>query len=235
MMNVSLITHHFLCTTSTQKIARLFPGDDVVITATQQYTGEGQRDRPWISPCGNFFGTWIVSGAIAEKGIISPAIALAVTETLNEWGITCEIKWPNDVLYQEKKLSGILIESQVKNRKKRILIGIGINVVPVSWGNLQAISMKDLVQKRVSLVMLKRVLHQKLGNVIAKIQTSGFSSLQKVVEKRLCWLGEKVLLWDKDRELRGIFVGIDRSGFVLVKDNEGCIFASSQGRLVLQK
>ena len=94
-----------------------------VIVADSQTAGRGRYRRTWVSQKGNLYASFIHKTA-ARDPRLSYCIAVSVAETLLSFGITPQIKWPNDVLVDGKKISGILIEYV----KDFVIIGIGINI-----------------------------------------------------------------------------------------------------------
>lgn len=97
--------------------------DKTVIIADIQTGGYGRYNRKWISEPGNLYLSFIYKTNIRDPRL-SYAVAVAVAETLMYFGINPNIKWPNDVLIDGKKVCGILIEYH----KDFVIIGIGINV-----------------------------------------------------------------------------------------------------------
>lgn len=94
-----------------------------VIKALAQSSGRGRYRRIWVSHHGNLYVSFIYK--IAERDPkLSYAVGVAVAETLISLGIEPQIKWPNDVLVDGKKISGILIEYS----QNFVIIGIGINI-----------------------------------------------------------------------------------------------------------
>ncbi|MCQ2571834.1 MAG: biotin--[acetyl-CoA-carboxylase] ligase [Alphaproteobacteria bacterium] len=94
-----------------------------VIVATAQTMGRGRYRRSWVSHTGNLYASFIFK--IYERNPkLSYTMAVAVAETLISFGIKPQIKWPNDILVDDKKISGILIEYA----QNFVIIGIGINV-----------------------------------------------------------------------------------------------------------
>ena len=94
-----------------------------VIKALAQSAGRGRYRRNWVSHHGNLYVSFIYK--ITERDPkLSYAVAVAVAETLIAFGISPQIKWPNDVLVDGKKISGILIEYS----QSFVIVGIGINI-----------------------------------------------------------------------------------------------------------
>ena len=104
-------------------IVRKEATNKMVIVAQSQTAGRGRYRRKWVSNAGNLYASFIYK--ITERDPkLSYAIAVAVAETLIHFGMTPQIKWPNDVLIDGKKISGILIEYA----GNFVIIGIGINI-----------------------------------------------------------------------------------------------------------
>ena len=97
--------------------------DKTVVIAQAQSAGRGRYKRTWVSHHGNLYASFIYK--IAERDPkLSYAVAVAIAETLISFGITPQIKWPNDVLIDGKKISGVLIEYA----RNFVIVGIGINI-----------------------------------------------------------------------------------------------------------
>ena len=94
-----------------------------VVTALAQSAGRGRYKRTWVSHHGNLYASFIYK--IGERDPkLSYAIAVAIAETMIAFGIKPQIKWPNDVLVDGKKISGVLIEYA----QNFVIVGIGINI-----------------------------------------------------------------------------------------------------------
>ncbi|MGG1675163.1 biotin--[acetyl-CoA-carboxylase] ligase [Neobacillus sp. NRS-1170] len=122
---------------STQKIAHRFASEEVpegtVIIAEEQRSGKGRMNRKWHSP--KYTGIWM--SVILRPNIpltktpqLTLLSAVAIVQAIEEFtGLTPEIKWPNDILINGKKVTGILTELQAEaDRVHSIIVGIGINV-----------------------------------------------------------------------------------------------------------
>jgi len=94
-----------------------------IITALAQSAGRGRYRRNWVSHHGNLYASFIYK--IGERDPkLSYAVGVAVAETLLSFKLNPQIKWPNDILIDGKKISGILIEYS----QNFVIVGIGINV-----------------------------------------------------------------------------------------------------------
>jgi BirA family transcriptional regulator, biotin operon repressor / biotin---[acetyl-CoA-carboxylase] ligase len=103
------------------------------VLALHQTAGRGQRQRSWISPAGNIYGTWywtFTTSAASEnllkyRHIASLLAGAILVSAFREMGVDVRLKWPNDIILNDRKLCGILVE----DREGRMLVGIGANLV----------------------------------------------------------------------------------------------------------
>ncbi|WP_284008654.1 biotin--[acetyl-CoA-carboxylase] ligase [Haloarcula pelagica] len=104
--------------------------DDVVVLADEQTGGRGRLDREWASPSGGIWLSVLVRPDVpmAHAPVFTLAAAVAVTRAAREAGVDAGIKWPNDVLVDDRKLVGILTEMEGEaDRVSWVVVGMGIN------------------------------------------------------------------------------------------------------------
>ncbi len=103
-----------------------------VVVANAQTRGRGRLGRTWQSPPGdNLYFSIVLRPSLPPKDAapITLAAGVAVAEALASFGITPELKWPNDVLVGGKKISGILSEMSTRGMKlEHVIVGVGLNV-----------------------------------------------------------------------------------------------------------
>ena len=125
-MNYKLYSFDKIPSTQTyahELIARGDAVDHTIILAAAQSAGRGRYRRKWVSHHGNLYASFMYKMP-ERRPTLSYAVAVAVAETLLRFGINPQIKWPNDILVDSKKISGILIEYS----KNFVIIGIGVNI-----------------------------------------------------------------------------------------------------------
>jgi len=150
------------------------PGD--VFTAEYQSAGRGRLDHKWLSPRGAnlLMSVVLPSGELdpAEVATIPLAVGLAVANAITRLsGKRAMLKWPNDVLLDGRKVSGILCELNGEN----IIAGIGVNVKPQNFPPeiaARACALGDFEIDRVRDVLLGE-----LADVHARWMTNGFAAL----------------------------------------------------------
>ncbi|HEY4832988.1 MAG TPA: biotin--[acetyl-CoA-carboxylase] ligase [Waddliaceae bacterium] len=132
---MEIIYQHFECLTSTNDWAKeylkLLPkGAMALVTTDTQTNGRGQYGRHWVSPKGvniyASFGFFVGEGTYSFPFV--QLLAQSTATTLAKWGVQCQIKWPNDLLVNGKKIAGILCETVQCAPDIGIVIGIGLNV-----------------------------------------------------------------------------------------------------------
>ncbi len=110
-------------TTSTNDVAKKLAEnreEDFVVHAYVQTSGKGRKGRGWLSPRGGLYFTICTQ----YDPHLSIRAGVAVARALDDVGISPALKWPNDVLVEDKKICGILIEVM----REKALVGIGINL-----------------------------------------------------------------------------------------------------------
>lgn len=154
--------YHYKRIGSTQQLAislaktNISNENGTVILADEQYDGKGRGNKKWISPKGGLWFSIIIKPRIYldKINILSLIAAIAVCEVINEtYNLETRIKWPNDIVINNKKISGIIIDSSINNSNiDYIVIGIGVNIiVDILKINLSLASLDVLTQKVTSI------------------------------------------------------------------------------------
>lgn len=121
--------------TNTELLSRANPpnGTSEVMLAEYQTAGRGRRGRAWLAPPGGAIClslSWTFRDVPADLGALGLVIGVCELRALHELGVTgAKLKWPNDLLVDERKLGGILIELRAESDGPAcVVIGIGLNV-----------------------------------------------------------------------------------------------------------
>ena len=123
----------FESTASTNDIAWEYAdnmtNDGLCVLAESQHKGRGRRGRVWFSEPGqSVLCSVLLTNTPIEAELLTLTAAVATAEAINTFcKLPCRIKWPNDILIQNKKAAGILVEKRIENGKPCFVIGIGIN------------------------------------------------------------------------------------------------------------
>ena len=99
------------------------------ITTDEQVSGKGTNNRIWVSPKGGFYCTLCFKISESKNINTLPLVmGMSMCNILNKINIDAHIKWPNDIILNEKKIGGILAEAVIKNGETWVIIGLGLNI-----------------------------------------------------------------------------------------------------------
>lgn len=205
-----------------REIAEEVP-EGTVVVAKRQTSGRGRNGRNWASPEGGLWMTAILKPMASPEHVPKLVFvgALAVVDTLAKYGIPAELKWPNDVLVDGKKIAGILSECKLHHFA---LLGIGLNVnndIPEELKGT-AVSIKDLLGREVNLdEVLQRVLRA-LSYWYSLFRSGRHYEILDAVRRRSAVIGRRVrILENGEVMLEGVALDVDESGALLVETEGG--------------
>lgn len=196
-------------------------GGKYVVTSVRQTGGRGRRGRKWDSLEGNLFMSMAFETELKNAGQIVFLVSLSLLETLVHLypDINVCLKWPNDVLVNDCKISGILLE---KGGGSYLIAGIGVNIAaaPKIDGLLYpAQSLADLGFETDRVKLLKAYL-QKFDANYKLWQKHGFEEIRTRWLSRAKNLGKEILVRMNNGEKKGIFAGVGENGVLLLKCGE---------------
>ena len=203
------------------------------IMARRQEAGRGRRGRAWTDPPGNFAATLVMrpEGGAADAARMSFVAALAVHEALRDLcgpGLALSLKWPNDVLLNGGKLSGILLESSgAGGQVATLAIGIGINLVTapepaqLEPGALRPVSLAGETGLQIAPEDLLDALAIRFEAWRQQMATYGFESIRTAWLARAARLGETITARTGTTETTGRFEGIDPTGALVLTTPRG--------------
>ncbi|WP_042223611.1 biotin--[acetyl-CoA-carboxylase] ligase [Oceanobacillus manasiensis] len=221
--------------TSTQHVAHQAARENTphgtVVIADEQSNGRGRMDRVWHSEKGK--GIWMSIILRPElPPYIAPQLTLmtatAIAEVLDQHDtLKPKIKWPNDILIQNKKVAGILTEMQAEqDRIQYVVVGIGLNVnqenteIPDSI-HYKATSLKMETEKEWPIVELVQQILEALEKEYNAFLENGFPSVKTKWENYGFRIGEKISLHSGNKQKNAIFTGIAEDGALLIEPTKG--------------
>lgn len=214
--------------------------EGTLVVADCQNAGRGRLGRVWTSPSG--CGLWMSlvlrpTFQPMQASMITLVAAMAVMEGIEEVsGVEVQIKWPNDLVVQGKKVCGILTEMSLEeNRISHIVVGIGINVNNPSFP-------EELQDKAISLAMTagKKVSRAKLAAAVCKafekyyqifVEDGDLRSIKDDYNARLVNRGQQVVISDGAGSFTCTSSGIDETGALLVTKEDGSAEAITSGEV----
>src|SRR5687767_7919493 len=200
-----------------------------LVIADEQTAGRGRLDRKWFTPKGTALAlSLILRPTAAEKLYLTRIVglaALAATDSLRTRGLVSQIKWPNDVLLNGRKVAGILVESVWSGEEvDGLVIGIGMNVLKgaVPSDGLLFFPATSLEESLGPLVEREKVLHDILAGMIALRPHLSSDSFIASWEKALAFRGEQVQVEQGDGSLlTGKLLGLESDGSLRLTEEQG--------------
>lgn len=222
---------------STQQIALKLANDHApegtVVIAEEQLAGRGRMDRKWHSP--KYTGIWMSliirpNIPLMQAPQLTLLAAVAVVKAIADMtSLIPEIKWPNDILINHKKVTGILTELQAESdRINSIIIGMGINVNQQAADfppELQTTATSLLMEtgKKVSRAALIKSIFKHFEELYLLYLSEGFKPIKLLWESYAISIGKRIKARTVQKTIEGIALGITDAGVLQIKDNSGQI------------
>jgi BirA family biotin operon repressor/biotin-[acetyl-CoA-carboxylase] ligase len=239
--SIGRLCHYLPVIASTNATARLLGrqgrAEGSIVLADAQTAGRGQAGKVWISPPErNVYVSILLRPAIApaQAPLISLMAAVALVDTLRQEGAAGGIKWPNDVLLQQRKVAGILTEMEIsRDAVHFVVVGIGINVNmtqtelerdlgPIA---LSATSMAVALGREICREGLLAALMESLERWYDRFRAEGILALHDAWEARSLMRGRRVSARTPEASWKGMAEGIDQAGRLLLRREEGGLLA----------
>lgn len=159
-----------------------------VVVAIEQTAGKGRNGRNWTSPKG---GLWF-SILIKPKNVIfsyffTKLASVTLIKVLKKYKVNAQIKWPNDIYFNGKKLAGILTEGIYENSKPvALIVGIGINInnkIPDELKN-KAISLSEILQRKLHISSFLKIFLKRFNSYYQKYRKAPYA-LTRIWKKNL--------------------------------------------------
>jgi BirA family biotin operon repressor/biotin-[acetyl-CoA-carboxylase] ligase len=203
----------------------------VLRIAENQTAGRGRAGRSWLSAPGAalmFSLTWRFKGPLHKMSGLPMAVGVALAETIASLGVPVQIKWPNDLLRDGKKLAGILVETQAAKQDADgaiwAVIGVGINLLMPD--ELEAQIGREVAAApwlaKMDRNQLMAALLSRLAAVLAEFDDTGFAPFAERWNALHAWHGEDVVILDQGQVLQqGRAAGVDAIGRLMLDTAQG--------------
>ncbi len=189
-----------------------------VVVAEEQTAGIGRHGHSWHSPGTGLYMSIILRLSLAPEALplLTMALGLAVQRAVNDVaGVSCDIRWPNDVMLSEKKVAGVMVQSA---DRAALIAGIGVNVNQESFP-------EEIRGIATSLRIETGVEHSKEA-LLARITTEalryagvGKAEVLRRFSEQSTYVRGKVV--EVEGRIRGVTAGLDENGFLLVATDSG--------------
>lgn len=216
-----------------KELAQKGTAQGTVVIAEEQTGGKGRLGRVWYSPPGQ--GLWFsvilrpeINPVDASKLTLMSAVAVA--RTIRELtGIPAGIKWPNDVLIDQRKVCGILVEMSAEIDKiNYIVVGVGVNVsldeakIPAEIDGV-AISLAELEKLKVTRVELLAALLNNLDNLYEEFLAGKFKEILTYWKEMSITLNRWVRVMSGNEAEEGIAFDLDDDGALILMKEDGSV------------
>ncbi|MCR9235722.1 MAG: biotin--[acetyl-CoA-carboxylase] ligase [Alphaproteobacteria bacterium] len=240
-LSAAIERQHFSSVGSTNDLAldafRDGRSNPLWVTASEQVDGKGRRGRNWVSPPGNFYGSLLLvdpapSEALPQLAfVISLALHKALSRALPpDVQRQLTVKWPNDLLYDRKKIAGILMEATHLAGRTGIVIGCGINCTTSPVNAPYQVTNFVAEGQVISAEAVFELFSAEVVNVLADWHAgNNFASIREAWLQRASGVGEEITVRLNDRELKGRFTGLDATGRLLLSHPESGTSVISAG------
>lgn len=224
------------CTDSTNAEAKRLAEADAphgtIVVADAQTAGRGRKGREWISPAGKnlYFSLLLRENILPEKAsMLTLVMGLSVQEAVfGHCGVRTCIKWPNDIVFGDKKVAGILTEMHFgEGNRPYVIIGTGINVkaqVFVPELSDKATYLESAVEEAISREeLLEAITVRFFENYDLFLKTMDMSLLLDAYQQALVNRDREVQVLEPEGAYTGVAEGINKEGELLVRLPDGRI------------
>jgi len=232
--NIGKRVYYFEELDSTQNFAQQIAADKkengTIVIAEKQTSGRGRLDRKWTSPKGGIWFSLIIHPKfdVSSSTLIPILSAVALSKSIKKiLGVETEVKWPNDIILNGKKVAGILVDASVQaNNIEYLILGIGINFdidtkklekrlskTPNFYG---VNSLRGNNNKTPPKILLKEFLFQFEKN-LSSLDKGEKAKIVKEWTKKAAGIGRKITINTSSGKISGISQGIDSDGALKIK------------------
>jgi BirA family transcriptional regulator, biotin operon repressor / biotin---[acetyl-CoA-carboxylase] ligase len=198
-----------------------------VIWAKKQTDGKGRLGRNWVSSEGNLFVSILLQPEkpmkdFSQLSFVAAVAAIEAMQPLLPPGKALQCKWPNDIILDNRKAGGILLESFQINGESWVVVGIGVNIESCPpRAEFPATCLKEAGVELVSAkIVLSRFIHHFIESY-NQWNLKGFLPTRKAWMQYAWGVGTRVVARWPDGEATGIAEGIDRDGSLILSPSPG--------------
>lgn len=217
-----------------------FPENEITcVTALEQTGGKGRFAKKWISPKEeNLYASlyFTVENDFPYLQNMGQVLAISCAKILHALSVPAKIKWPNDILVHQKKISGILVETLPFKEKKGVIVGIGLNV-NMTKETLDSISppatsLKEETKKTWDVHKVLLLLLEIFVQDLQELRENGFADFAVFYTEHLSMKEELISVTYGGKVIHGICKKISPQGKLLLLDEKHQWIEISTGELI---
>ena len=196
-----------------------------IVLSDRQTAGKGRRGNFWHSPKGNIYCSISFNNLLDLKNhfIYSILVVVSIKMALEKFNAKkIKFKWPNDIFFENKKFSGVILEThKTINDKNFMIVGIGINIdscpKELEYSTTYVKSFCKIITLTEFLIVFYKILFLNWNS----LNKNNYNNLVDTYTKSLMFINKKITIKiDNNSELSGIFRGVNKDGSLqLEKDN----------------
>ena len=213
--------------------------EGVVVVANAQTQGRGQGENLWHSNSGDnlLFSVLLQPKCdLIYQFYLNQFIAVSICQTLKQFGLDCQIKWPNDILVNKKKIAGILIENKIQGRMLHSsIVGVGLNVNQSDFPDqlINPTSMKLLLKDAIDINQVLETLIVQLEKHYFQFKRNELNVINENYQSLLFKRNEKAYFIIKGKRVETIIREVNKQGEIVLEiDNELKSFSNSQLKMI---
>lgn len=198
--------------------------EGLVVQALQQQGARGRHGNKWDAPIGNLYMSVLLrpNCDLGQAGQLAFVIAVALSDALDDYidpkKHNKTLKWPNDILIDNRKISGILLESDIReNKLNAIVAGIGLNIFKAPD---LAVALNDIAKEPVYVNKVRDNILDKLAIYYGLWQEKGFAPIHEAWLKQAHGIGQPITARLPEKSFKGVFKGMTEEGS-LILDMDG--------------
>ena len=206
-----------------KRLAHEGAAEGLVVCAERQTAGRGRRGRTWVSPSGNLYASTLLrpncrAATAAQLGFVAAlGIAGAIVELAPRVALSC--KWPNDLLASGRKVSGILLETEMVagERPDFVVLGIGVNLASAPRDTpYPATSLANEGAPGIAPLAMLAAFIRHFAEWLILWRSEGFVPIREAWLARATGLGEPIQVRLERDTLDGRFLDLDGDGALLL-------------------
>jgi BirA family biotin operon repressor/biotin-[acetyl-CoA-carboxylase] ligase len=198
------------------------------VIAVEQTAGRGQQKREWISPAGNIHASWLWPlPNFSDKhetdwgGLLSLMAGFVIAQIFKELKVAVKIKWPNDLLINDRKFGGILVE----RRESHVVVGTGINVNSSPKDSqlreefaVCATNLSEQGYGLTPLILWTTLVEKGKSMFETLIQSITPDEFIRIIDTQIAWVGKKVLIRQLNADsFAAVILGLANDGGLRIK------------------
>jgi len=200
--------------------------EGLVVQGLQQMGGKGRHGNQWSSPIGNLYMSILLrpEKSLMQAGEMAFVIGLALSEAMNPYidpnKHDKRLKWPNDILVDGLKISGILIEADSNDQGdlNALVIGMGVNIFMAPD---LAVSISKISEKPIYINVFRDEVLASIARWYKRWQEKGFAPIREAWLKQAYGVGDEITARLPNETFQGTFKTINEQGAIVLELSDG--------------